>query len=301
MRSLRCSTRLYGRLLRLTGIECLGGIGNIPNEPEREFTRIGDYEYHASVIRARWERVEEAAKQGARVAAVRSRKHASDRRDEPSVVYEPIGDFDDIWRSLADMSMDSLRFAVNAYNYLENTALEFAAHLHAHRIGALNCGIFGCFIEDEDGTQFDVCPLSMMHNRWGFSIGFTGRRLCSICGQDIDECPHVLNQLYSVVVSKGGGSCNVCRRPSCPHSEGDRVLEYPYAIIAEADLHEVSMVRYPRDPLARPTKLEFGENSTPVALSQHSSGRRIRCFRCLLPCDGFHDPWAKHEMPGSVD
>ncbi|WP_307109950.1 hypothetical protein [Streptomyces demainii] len=194
----------------------------------------------------------------------------------------------DPWHDLETGARNALASAVDAYNFLEDTDLRELAHNHAHHVAALVGGLFGCDIEYSDNTYWDVCPLSLMHYRWGMSAGFTSTRCCSLCGQDIDACEHLLDTRYPVTVRRvDEGTCNACGYHSCSHIGGETVMVYPRPILSEGQLHEVSLVSRPRDPLARFAKFEIDPQMLIQGLGQHPAGRDLRCYRCLHPCGGF--------------
>ncbi len=192
------------------------------------------------------------------------------------------------WRSLEIAARRSLVRAVDAFNFLEDTDLCELSHRHAHKVAALVGGIFGCDIEYSDGSYWDTCRLSLMHQRWGMSAGFTATRRCSLCKEDIDLCAHLLDTLYEVRVERSSdGTCSACGRRSCLHSDGEMVLAYPHPVMDDFELHEVSLVRRPRDPLARISKLELNPGLLARALGANPDGRDVQCYRCLHPCQGF--------------
>lgn len=194
----------------------------------------------------------------------------------------------DPWHELEASARASLARAVDAYNFLEDSELSKLAHQHAHHVAALVGGLFGCNIEYSDDTYWDVCRLTLMHSRWGMSAGFTATRNCSLCGQDIDSCPHLLDTRYDITVRHDtDGTCNVCGRLSCPHSDGETVSAFPRPVMSQLQLHEVSLVSRPRDPLARFTKIELSQEVLQRGLGEDPEGRDICCYRCLHPCSGF--------------
>lgn len=199
------------------------------------------------------------------------------------------------WRALESSARRSLGRAVDAFNFLEDTELAEPAHVHAHKVAALAGGIFGCGIKYRQGTYWDTCPVSLMHSRLGMSVGFTSTRVCSLCGEDLDLCEHLLDVLYEVQVHRSSeGICNACGRLGCSHSDGEMALSYPRPVMGDAQIDEVSLVPRPRDPLARITEVEIDPQLLARSLGAEPSGRSIRCFRCLRPCGGFrssHDKW----------
>ncbi|MET9722421.1 hypothetical protein [Streptomyces zaomyceticus] len=194
----------------------------------------------------------------------------------------------DPWNALESMARESLVRAVDAFNFLEDTDLSELAHQHAHEVAALVCGIFGCRIEYSDGSYWDACRLSLMHKRVGMSAGFTAARRCSICEEDIDLCPHLLDTRYEVRVERSSdGTCSICGRINCSHGDGELALVYPHPVMDEGRIHEVTLVRRPRDPLARITKLELDAALLARTLGGNPDGRDVWCHRCLHPCAGF--------------
>ncbi|WP_327172579.1 hypothetical protein OG471_30660 [Streptomyces sp. NBC_01336] len=192
------------------------------------------------------------------------------------------------WQDLANLARMALARAIDAFNFLEDTDLSMVAHEQAHKIAAFVSGIFGCRIEYSEGVYWDTCPLSLMHRRVGLSAGFTATRCCSLCGEDIDSCEHFLDTLYEVQVHRGPeGACNACGRRRCSHNDGEIVMVYPNAVIADGQIHEISVVKRPRDPLARFEKLEIDPQLLVRSLGGSPNGRNLRCSRCLHPCDGF--------------
>ncbi len=193
------------------------------------------------------------------------------------------------WHDLETAARISLARAVDAYNFLEDTELSDLVHQHAHHVAALVGGLFGCHIEYSDETYWDVCRLTLMHNRLGMSVGFTANRLCSVCKQDIDSCPHLLDTQYDVTVRRDpDGVCNVCGRLSCTHTDGDTVSAFPRPMMSQMQLHEVSLVSRPRDPLARFTKIEFSQEVLQQGLGEFPTGEDLCCYRCLNSCSGFN-------------
>lgn len=221
------------------------------------------------------------------------RNHRSD--DHTGLTSELGVDFHNVscvtlWRSLEDASRKSLERAVDAFNFLEDTDLADLSHQHAHKVAAMVGGLFGCKIEYSDGTYWDTCRLSLMHHRWGMSAGFTAARKCSLCGEDIDLCNHILDEQYEVQVQRSSdGTCSVCGSLSCSHRDGEVVMTYPHPVLSDFELHEVSMVARPRDPLARVTKMEFNPAVLSHSLGVKPNGRAVRCYRCTHPCGGLLD------------
>lgn len=192
----------------------------------------------------------------------------------------------------------ALASAVAAYNFLEELEsqreLADQAHSHAHRAAALVGHVFGCRLKFEDAGHWVVCPLHLMHIRFGLSVGIRTVRLCSICRQAIDECPHLADELYDVLITRlEDGTCSVCGRKSCTHVLGDTVTTYPRLIHSDVKLDEISVVSTPRDPLARTTAIRIRETD-PVDVNgvtfDDATGRN--CTYCTGPCGGFTYPFS---------
>lgn len=207
------------------------------------------------------------------------------------------------WRYLEGVARKSLVRAIDAFNFLEDTDLSELAHHHAHEVAALVGGIFGCDIEYSEGSYWDTCRLSLMHQRWGMSAGFTATRRCSLCKEDIDLCVHLLDTLYEVQVQRSAdGTCGICGGRNCSHSDGEMVWTYPHPVVSDFELHEVSLVRRPRDPLARISKVELNPDLLAHNLGGNPDGRGVRCYRCLHPCEGFEtDGWAAMNLSGRTE
>ncbi|MDI5971534.1 hypothetical protein POF50_019740 [Streptomyces sp. SL13] len=194
----------------------------------------------------------------------------------------------DPWRDLESSARMSLARAVDAFNFLEDTELAEVAHQHAHKVAALVGGVFGCDIKYSEDTYWDTCPISLMHRRWGMSVGFTATRRCSLCGEDLDLCEHLLGTLYEVKIQRtDDGTCNACGHHSCSHIDGDIASVYPHAVKGDLQVHEISWVSRPRDPLARFTRVEFDPQILAHSLGKEPDGRDVRCYRCLHPCESF--------------
>ncbi|MFJ8745851.1 hypothetical protein ACIRL2_41645 [Embleya sp. NPDC127516] len=207
-----------------------------------------------------------------------------------SSLHEPMGapPLTDPCHELEALARTSLARAVDAYNFLEDDELSELAHQHAHNVAALAGGLFGCSIEFSDDTYWDVCKLTLMHDRCGMSAGFTSTCICSLCAQDIDTCQHLLDVGYDITVRHDvDGLCNICGQLNCLHIEGEIASVFPQPVTSDLQLHEVSLVSRPRDPLARFTKLELSKDVLLQELGEDLHDRVICCYRCLHPCGGF--------------
>ncbi|MDP9798751.1 hypothetical protein J2S43_007263 [Catenuloplanes nepalensis] len=182
----------------------------------------------------------------------------------------------------------ALSHAVNSFNILEDLPDASDSHRLVHEIGAFISWHYGCKIELKDGLWRWRCPATLSHLRIGLSAGFTATRVCSICDQDISVCDHLPDQRYRVAVD-GGSDC-ACGTPSCKlHKPGDFADLYPAALIKEADLHEVSTVARPRDPLARISEISFAMDRMSAMLGKMpipSSVSALSCHHCRQVCTG---------------
>ena len=181
----------------------------------------------------------------------------------------------------------ALNRAVNALNLLEDLDEEEDAHRLVHEIGAFVSWHFGCRINFSDGHWRWHCPATFSHLRMGYSVGFTAVRYCSICNEDMSRCEHMPNRLYTVRVADVG-QCPCGESPNCRHNEGDVLELRPHAVVKDADLHEVSLVARPRDPLARISAVSFdNQKMTTLAGREIPSGTiESECLHCRQSCTG---------------
>jgi hypothetical protein len=199
------------------------------------------------------------------------------------------------WLNEPDLELPARRAvtaAVAAFNHLEDSHLAEAAHLHAHAAAELAASLFGCLAEwdSENCMYWAVCPLSLMHLRLGSSVGFTARRQCSVCDQDLSSCPHLPGVAYEVVARRDAdGACTICGVAECAaHLPGHVYATEAHSIVKQADnLAEISVVPRPRDPLARPDGVEIPAEKLRQAFGYLPRGEPVQCRRCDQPCQGF--------------
>ncbi|NJC70828.1 hypothetical protein HC031_14040 [Planosporangium thailandense] len=219
-----------------------------------------------------------------------------------------------------EFARDSLTLAVEAFHWLRDITFDYPrqttfelvadyadgqmvdgvvslgeifdeAHLFAHRAGELVGGIFGClYVHDEHGWS-EKCATQLMHIPRGNSPGMVVKYACSVCGDDPGECCHSLGEEYETLAKRIDGTCNICYE----EGECNHVLGEPYRLIAtvrvrDVVLQEVSLVKRPRDPLARITSRgvdnaelirQFGK--VPEATTQ------LWCHGCMYPCQGLDE------------
>jgi hypothetical protein len=273
--SLRKSCGEYGEALRITGLSLLPDMRFLPRTGGMWKTFVSS---------------DDAAEPRARQRSWRDGRRAS--REWREMCSDILGiSFAESKAAAESSARSALDNAVAAFNCLEDHPLGELAHQHAHLVAELVGGMFGCRIRMDDGVYWDECPLSLMHQRWGFSIGFTSTRICSICRADIDVCPHLIGHLYPVIIEKDReGRCNGCGRTDCTHAPGRTLDVTPVAIHDSVDLHEVSMTPRPRDPLARVKGIALDTDMLTAALGRRPCGEVLSCYRCLNPCSGFVVP-----------
>lgn len=185
---------------------------------------------------------------------------------------------------------EALDDAVTAFNFLEDESLADTAHQHAHIVGEFVGQMFGCEARYREGRFWDVCPLTLMHLRIGLSPGFTGPRLCSVCGQDLSECPHVPGLRVTIPAQNSDGRCSACGAswPCAQHVPGAPVDVVPHGVIEDMNLHELSFVDRPREPRARISELELPDAVLRAQLGRlpNSADLPLVCHRCTRPCQG---------------
>jgi hypothetical protein len=201
------------------------------------------------------------------------------------------------------LAREALSRQFSAFNWLEDTDGEEDVHRELHEMGRSTRERFpdGCVLIWNGSRYEHRCPVALCHKRFGFSPGMiVGRRICSICGEDISECPHLGDQLYK---APGGpsasGYCPVCvlqvGDPACDHSPNETYDVEPVSIITEiVRLEEISLVSRPNQPDARLTAIPIDSEALQAALGPRFRYGidRVFCSECLTPCSGFD------RMPG---
>ncbi len=196
-----------------------------------------------------------------------------------------------------DHARRALSHAVDALNYLEDQTRAPSAHACVDQLGQLVSGLYGCVLESREGAILDTCPTSLAHRRSGLSPGFTATWACTVCGLDFSQCEHLPGTVEEVRVVHEDGRCNVCGTGSCTRHRPGSIETVPVGRVAtHAEMHEVSFVARPRDPLARFTALEIPVHELRALEREHFIQRidadRFRCLRCMASCAGFipHEP-----------
>ncbi len=124
---------------------------------------------------------------------------------------------------------------------------------------------------------------------WGMSAGFTARRHCSLCSLDLTVCDHIPGVAYSVIAGRqADGRCTICNSASClTHTPGATYPVVAHPITRQADLHEISTVARPRDPLARCNAVEIPAYAIASLPNQDDPNASLHCEWCIAPCTGF--------------
>jgi hypothetical protein len=195
---------------------------------------------------------------------------------------------------------NALDSAARAFWWAEDTTFEDQEHALMHEVGRWTRRNLGCWLHFNGTSYSHRCPVRIAHKRIGNSIGFIGARTCSICGDDLSECPHRMGRTYWV---RGGAwesvPCRVCLQESCFRHRADRLYRTSVvSIIRHVDtLREISFVRRPAQPEAR--LLELPVSSTALQNNfgpKFEIGMPVSCDFCLGDCAGFEDPFREHDI-----
>ena len=163
-----------------------------------------------------------------------------------------------------------------------------------HALGRRIQGWFSCPLDYENGEYRNACPVYLSHYVGGFSIGGTGKVMCSICGQPMLDCEHVPGESYDRVVAQksSGGLCNICAAEACDHVVGTTYGGVTaFGIMTDIELDHIAYVSRPEDPLctfcAVPlSKAQIKRQLAPDELAEFIYGKtRLYCTHCRQ-CDG---------------
>lgn len=196
---------------------------------------------------------------------------------------------------------NAIAAAARGFWRAEGTALEEPLHELMHRIGRWTRQRFGCSL-DFDGERYQQrCPVDIAHKRMGFSIGFTAKRVCSICGGDLSECPHIRGRAYWVRGGPGkSGRCPVCIEEECSHDPRTLYRVSVVSIITEMRAREISVVDRPAFPEARLMAVPVSTSDLAAHLGKDfRPGVEVSCDLCLGDCWGFQDLSSSDEFPQS--
>lgn len=183
--------------------------------------------------------------------------------------------------------------AVTAFWWAEDSELEAAQHDLMHEIGRWTRQHFGCSVHFDGERYAQRCPLDIAHKRMGFSVGYTAKPVCSICGDDVSECPHLPQKLYWVRGGSGpSGYCPVCMgEGGCRHDPDRLYPATPTRIVKELQIREVSLVSRPAGVTTRLTELPIDTTKLVHALGpEFEVGMPVSCDLCLKgDCWGFDE------------
>ncbi len=182
----------------------------------------------------------------------------------------------------------ALALYARSLDWAEDTDDEEEAHRVMDDAGTWVRETFGCQLA-RNGTEYrQACPVALAHNRIGLSVGGSAVRVCSLCGEDLSECPHMPGTAYVV---PGGpaelGWCRVCLQAACEHASDTEYRVSVVSIVKEMEVEEISLVSKPANPEAR-----IHEMSVPISELQELlgaefvPGTEVSCDRCLNKCAG---------------
>jgi hypothetical protein len=182
--------------------------------------------------------------------------------------------------------------AVAALNYLEDHELAEVAHAAIHRAAFMRRGLFGCpIVLREDDEFWTNCSMRMSHLRLGTSAGLISDFECSICGKLVEDCNHIMNEVYYKSATHSGGKCSICGATTCEHEAGRAYPTVAYANARNMGLEEVSLVARPRYPQARIVEesVDLGPAGDDPRVRRAAQQHILNCDGCLGPCKGFND------------
>jgi hypothetical protein len=183
--------------------------------------------------------------------------------------------------------------AAKAFWRAEDTEYEDREHDLMHDLGRWTRQTFGCSVSFDGKEYKQRCPIAIAHKRLGFSIAFVADRICSICGGDLSECPHLRHRAYWVRGGLGpSGQCPVClSEQECSHRNDHLYRVSVVSIIREIrELPSVSLVSRPAMPEARLTELPISNEDLVRSLGHRfRPGMPLSCDECLRPCKGFEE------------
>lgn len=170
---------------------------------------------------------------------------------------------------------------------------EKAHSKYLHDVGRRIHDIFGCQVKFKDGLYWVTCPVMLSHSKGGFSIGGSGKAICSICGKIFFDCPHVKGRTYdSVIAKRHHDICNICRQRECEHKGGETYNGVQaFALIVELNLDHVSFVQNPANPLCVFYSYSVPKSDLVEMLPEDERDRVIygetiiHCHHCLV-CKG---------------
>lgn len=189
----------------------------------------------------------------------------------------------------------ALQLYARSLDWAEDTPLEDDAHRKMDAAGKWVRSTFGCRLNREGTTYKETCPVSLAHNRIGFSIGGSATRICSLCGDDLSECEHLPGTAYMVPGGPSAlGWCRVCGEEDCQEHSPDRLYRVTAkSMIQNVEVDEISLVGKPAMPEARIFQRSIPTSDLQTALGDgFAPGMEVSCDKCLSPCGGL----TKHEL-----
>lgn len=193
--------------------------------------------------------------------------------------------------------------SVRAFWWAEDTPAEEAQHKLMHRIGRWTRRTVGCHVHFNGKSYEHVCPIRIAHKKVGLSIGYVTNPICSICGGELSECPHIRGRAYWVRGGIGPSDyCPVCLSQSTCAHRSDRLYRVSVvSIVTKGEMREVSWVGRPGVPEARLLSLPIDTRRLVSHLpSEFKVGMPVNCDFCLLPCQGIEDPLADPTQADAV-
>lgn len=170
--------------------------------------------------------------------------------------------------------------SVNAFNFLEDSIYANDAHKKIHRAGFVRSGLFGCPIYIENDLIWTNCKTTLCHIRLGVSAGLNSIFLCSICGEEIEDCSHFEGNYYEKKCINVD-VCNICKESSCLHEHGVFYKVQAFGIGKIIKLNEISLVQRPRYPLSRITERTVEISPEEIEMVEKSV---LHCDSCLVKC-----------------
>jgi hypothetical protein len=181
---------------------------------------------------------------------------------------------------------------VHAFWWAEDSELEEDQHTLMHEIGLWTRQRFGCSLPF-DGKRYERrCPIDIAHKRFGFSVGYTATAICSICGEDVSECPHLPDKEYWVRGGVGAsGHCPVCMAEADCQHRADRLYRVTLTkIITKMDVREISLVSRPAGVTTRLLVISVDNADLIEALGpDFEVGMPVSCDKCLNGCWGISE------------
>lgn len=182
--------------------------------------------------------------------------------------------------------------AVAALNYLEDHDLAEVAHAAIHRAAFMRRGLFGCpIVLREDDEFWTNCSISISHLRLGTSVGLISDFECSICGELVEDCDHIMNEVYYKRAARRDDKCSICGAVTCEHEAGEAYPTVAYANARNVGFEEVSLVARPRYPQARIVEesVDLGPAGDDPRVRRAAQQHILNCDGCLGPCKGFNN------------